>query len=90
MAISCTKDGRYFVYWRETGRYGRSTVKKNYFGRGPDAEAKAKEYNENRNLLSVWQIFNSGDNLCLTSRKQERREPGPKQSDFFMVGMVGN
>ena len=50
MAISRTKDGRYFVYWREKTDGGRSAVKKKYFGRGPDAEAEAKEYNESRNF----------------------------------------
>jgi hypothetical protein len=50
MAISRTKDGRVFVYCCEIGTGGRSAVKKKYFGRGPDAEAKAKEYNDGRNF----------------------------------------
>ena len=41
MAVTQLKDGRWMVYYRTRGDNGRPVRRKEYFGRGPDAEARA-------------------------------------------------
>ena len=43
MAVRQFKDGRWFVYYRKRGPDGKSKVKWEPFGRGPEAEAKARQ-----------------------------------------------
>ena len=42
MAYTQTKDGRWICYYRVRGEDGKSRVKKEYFGRGAEAQAAAK------------------------------------------------
>ena len=50
MAYTQIKDGRWIVYYRAPGKHGKSQVKKEYFGRGPEAQAAAKARNDELDL----------------------------------------
>ena len=43
MAVTQTKDGRWYCYYRQKRNNGKSYIKKEYFGRGPEAEAAARK-----------------------------------------------
>lgn len=50
MAVIQLKDGRWICYYRRRGPDGKSQVKKEYFGRGAQAEAAAKKRHQDLNL----------------------------------------
>lgn len=51
MAIKQLNDGRWICYYRiPADDAGKSRIKKQYFGRGPEAEAKARAFNEKLQL----------------------------------------
>jgi integrase len=62
MAVTMLKDGRWIVYYRRRGNDGKSRVIKEYFGRGFDAEGKAKARDSE---------------LQLKPRRPRRLDPGP-------------
>lgn len=51
MAVTQRKDGRWFVYYRARGDDGQSRVKWEAFGRGPAAEARARNRDAEIGLL---------------------------------------
>lgn len=51
MAVTQLKDGRWVCYYRTPGPDGHSRIKKEYFGRGPQARAAAERRNDELNLL---------------------------------------
>jgi len=50
MAYTKLKDGRWICYYRVRGEDGKSRVKKEYFGRGAEGQAKAKARDANLGL----------------------------------------
>jgi|GEM_PF-4669952 hypothetical protein len=48
MAVTCKKDGRWVVYYRDPAGSGKTIFE--YFGRGADAEAKARKRNRELGL----------------------------------------
>ena len=50
MAIGQTKDGRFYVYYRQPKPKNQNYVKKEYFGHGPDGEAAAIKRNSELGL----------------------------------------
>ena len=43
MAVTQTKDGRWYCYYRQKRKSGKGYIKKEYFGRGPEGEAAARK-----------------------------------------------
>ncbi len=62
MAVTLLPDGRWIVYYRSRGKDGRSRVVKEYFGRGVDAEGKARARDSE---------------LQFKPRRPRRPDPGP-------------
>lgn len=67
MAITQLKDGRWVVYYRVKTEAGKSRVKKEYFGRGATAAAKAKKRNAQ---------------LTLKKRRPVKKRCGPTVGDI--------
>ena len=51
MAVAQLPDGRWVVYYRRRGEDGKSRIKREYFGRGLDAETKARQRDSELALL---------------------------------------
>ena len=67
MAITQTKDGRWLVYYRQPRPEKPNYIKKEYFGRGPEAEAAAVRRN---------------NQLGLKKRRPPKQRLGPSVSEL--------
>jgi len=89
MAISRTKDGRVFVYWREKERDGRSAVKKNISA----ADRTPKRMPKNTMKAGTFYPFGKYSMAAIIRalhHKPRKAGTRPETAGFFYAVRVGN